>query len=209
MPASWQVGTNALSWLAQLTVIKGKTRKMNRLLRTALLATILAMVTGCYHATIGTDRTPSTRVIDERWASGWILGLVPPKTVETAAECADGVAMVETKLGFLNQVVGILTLGIYTPMHIRVTCAAPGAASAAAPGHEVTIAESATADDVIAAFSIAADAAAASGGHGLRTVRVGSTVVCQPTCRRSWSVMACPHPPQRHTCLHSPFPIEQ
>ena len=70
--------------------------------------------------------------------------------------------MVETKLGFLNQVVGILTLGIYTPMHIRVTCAAPGAA--AAPGHEVTIAESATADDVIEAFSIAADAAAASGG---------------------------------------------
>ena len=144
--------------------MEGKSDTMNRLLRVALVATVLVTVTGCYHATIGTDRTPSTRVIDERWASGWILGLVPPKTVETAAECADGVAMVETKLGFLNQVVGMLTLGIYTPMHIRVTCAAPGAASAAAPGHEVAIAESATADDVIEAFSIAADAAAASGG---------------------------------------------
>ena len=98
---------------------------MNLLLRVALLATLLVTVTGCYHATIDTGRTPSTRVIDERWASGWVLGLVPPKTVETAAECADGVAMVETKLGFLNQVVGILTIGIYTPMHIKVTCAAP------------------------------------------------------------------------------------
>ena len=137
---------------------------MNRLLRVALLATLLVTVTGCYHATIDTGRTPSTRVIDERWASGWVLGLVPPKTVETAAECADGVAMVETKLGFLNQVVGILTIGIYTPMHIKVTCAAPGAASAAAPGHEVAIAEGATTDDVIEAFGIAAHAAAASGG---------------------------------------------
>ena len=132
---------------------------MNRLLRVALLATLLVTVTGCYHATIDTGRTPSTRVIDERWASGWVLGLVPPKTVETAAECADGVAMVETKLGFLNQVVGILTIGIYTPMHIKVTCAAPGAASAAAPGHEIAIAEGATTDDVIQAFGIAANAA--------------------------------------------------
>jgi hypothetical protein len=30
---------------------------------------------------------------------------------------------VETRLSFLNQLVGFLTLGIYTPMDIRVTCA--------------------------------------------------------------------------------------
>jgi hypothetical protein len=34
------------------------------------------------------------------------------------------VARVETQLSFANQLVGLLTLGIYTPMDIRVTCAA-------------------------------------------------------------------------------------
>ena len=137
---------------------------MDTALRVVLFATILGSATGCYHATIDTDLTPSTRVIDERWASGWVLGLVPPKTVETAAECADGVAQVETKLGFLNQVVGILTIGIYTPMHIRVTCAAPGAASAAPPEHQVSIARAAPVKDVIEAFSVAANEAVESGG---------------------------------------------
>ena len=35
-------------------------------------------------------------------------------------------ARVETKLSFLNQLVGSLTFGIYTPMEIKVTCAAGG-----------------------------------------------------------------------------------
>jgi hypothetical protein len=30
---------------------------------------------------------------------------------------------VETQQSFANQLVGILTLGIYTPMDIRATCA--------------------------------------------------------------------------------------
>lgn len=136
---------------------------MRSTLHVALAATILASTAGCYHATIDTDLTPSTRVIDERWASGWVFGLVPPKTIETAAECTDGVAQVETKLGFLNQVVGFLTLGIYTPMHIKVTCAAAPAASAAAPEHQVSVARGAPVEDVIEAFIMAANQAVKSG----------------------------------------------
>jgi hypothetical protein len=78
---------------------------------------------GCYHATIDTGVAPSNRVIEKKWASGWIFGLVPPSTVATAAQCPTGVAKVETKLSFLNQLVSALTLSIYTPMAIRVTCA--------------------------------------------------------------------------------------
>jgi len=40
---------------------------------------------------------------------------------------------VETQLSFVNGLVGVLTLGIYTPMEILVTCAAPGSASARLP----------------------------------------------------------------------------
>jgi Bor protein len=93
-----------------------------RFLGACALAAVLA-VGGCYHATIETDAVPSSVTIDKGWASGWIFGLVPPSTVSTAAQCPGGVAKVETELSFLNQLVSAVTLGIYTPMHIKVTCA--------------------------------------------------------------------------------------
>ena len=91
-----------------------------------LLVTVLAS-TGCYHATISTGAPTSLEVIEQPFASSYIYGLVPPKTVETAAKCPSGVAKVETRQSFLNGLVGALTLGIYTPMTIKVTCAARSA----------------------------------------------------------------------------------
>lgn len=91
--------------------------------RAARVLLALAVLPACYHATIETGATPSTTVIKKGFASGWIYGLVPPKTVETASQCPNGVARVETQLSFVNQLVSFLTLGIYTPMQIDVTCA--------------------------------------------------------------------------------------
>jgi Bor protein len=94
-----------------------------------LSAASFIAVTACYHATVETGATPSPVVIDKEFASSWIYGLVPPSTVSTAEKCPHGVAKVETQHTFVNQLVGILTLGIYTPMQIRVTCAAASSAS--------------------------------------------------------------------------------
>jgi len=93
-----------------------------------LIAALLG--SGCYHATIDTGAKPSATVVKKGFASGWVYGLVPPKLVETASKCPDGVARVETQLSFVNQLVGFLTLGIYTPMEIVVTCAEPAAMDA-------------------------------------------------------------------------------
>ncbi len=93
---------------------------------------VLLPLGACFHATIETGSTPSTQVLEQSFASSWIYGLVPPKTVETASRCPDGVARVETQQTFLNQLVGFLTLGIYTPMHIRVTCALGSSGAAGA-----------------------------------------------------------------------------
>jgi hypothetical protein len=101
---------------------------MSRSIR-GLCTASLILLGGCYHATVETGATPSTVVIDKSFASSWIYGLVPPSTVETAAKCSNGVAKVETQHTLLNQLVGFLTLGIYTPMQIRVTCATAGSAS--------------------------------------------------------------------------------
>jgi len=92
-----------------------------------IVTTAAVLCAGCYHATVETGAAPSTEVIHQPFASSWIYGLVPPKTVEAESKCPNGVSKVETQHSFVNELVGILTLGIYTPMEIKVTCATAGA----------------------------------------------------------------------------------
>ncbi len=101
------------------------------LMRRVLLLAVLALtVAGCYHATVETGLRPSPVRVERKWAHGFLYGLVPPSTVETAARCPHGAAKVETKLSFLNQVAYALTWGLYSPMEIVVHCAEAPDASA-------------------------------------------------------------------------------
>jgi hypothetical protein len=97
---------------------------MIRVLRWAPWLIGVPALLSCYHATVETGAPPSSEVISKSFASGWIYGLVPPSTVSTTSKCAHGPARIETQLSFVNQLVSFLTLGIYTPMEIRVACAA-------------------------------------------------------------------------------------
>jgi hypothetical protein len=49
--------------------------------------------------------------------------LVPPAELNTKEQCPQGFAVVETERSFLNGLVGAITYSIYTPMHVKVTCA--------------------------------------------------------------------------------------
>lgn len=104
---------------------------MRKPFTTAPFLVAVLLLAGCYHATIETGATPSQQVISKKFASGWIYGLIPPSTVAAQQSCPSGVARVETQHSFVNWLVGALTLGIYTPMQIDVTCAGSGATSAA------------------------------------------------------------------------------
>ena len=125
----------------------------------ALSLTVLATA-ACSHATIETGAKPSDTVIDKEWASSWVYGLVPPSTVETAAKCPNGVARVETQISFLNGLVALLTFAIYTPMSIKVTCAAANSAAASHIAPDLSVASSAGADAVNAVFGTAAQRSA-------------------------------------------------
>jgi hypothetical protein len=96
---------------------------MRSLIRVFGVVSLVALG-ACYHATVETGATPSSLVIDKSFASSWIYGLIPPETVTTSSKCPKGPAKVETQHTFVNQLVGFVTLGIYTPMQIKVTCAA-------------------------------------------------------------------------------------
>ena len=81
------------------------------------------VLSGCYHATVRTGINAGPERIHQSMAPGWVYGLVPPSTVDAEEHCGDrGVAIVETQHSFVNQLVGALTLGIFTPMTITVTC---------------------------------------------------------------------------------------
>lgn len=127
--------------------------------RTAAIIVLLFSLIGCYHATIETGMTPSTTVIHESFAASWIYGLVPPNTVATAEKCVDGVARVETQLSFVNQLVGILTLGIYTPMEIKVTCAAKSSAMSGGEEARLVLPADASLEDIQRVYMKAADMA--------------------------------------------------
>lgn len=133
---------------------------MRRQVLLPILAPLFLAV--CYHATIETGRPLSPEVLEKPFASSWIYGLVPPSPLSTAARCSNGVAKVETKLSFVNQLVGFLTLGIYTPMSIKVTCAGAGAALLPPDAAEIRVTNPADESEVRQALQSAADLAVRS-----------------------------------------------
>lgn len=135
---------------------------MKRLRVLFLIACAFAM-TGCYAATIETGRPAGTKVIEKKWASSWIYGLVPPSTINAAAECPNGVAKVQTQLSFLNQLVSGLTWGIYTPMQIVVTCAEVTHSSLDTPDPEIQVGYNASSEEIQQAFGKAATEAVETG----------------------------------------------
>ena len=136
---------------------------MLRSLRIGAVA-LLTLLPACWHATIETGLPASGDVIEQSFASSWIIGLVPPKLVSATSKCHNGVAKVETQLSFVNQLVAFLTLDIYTPMTIKVTCASGGRASIPS-GADVQVGGNGnpTEEQVIEAFQRAADQAVETG----------------------------------------------
>jgi hypothetical protein len=125
-----------------------------------LVALGLFVVSGaCYHQVVRTGRPAGTTVVDRQWVSTWLWGLVPATDIDVRGECPSGVAVVETQQTFMNGLVGGLTLGIYTPQAVRITCAS-GGTSLGPIGGEFVVDSGATAEeraDVIQAAITAAD----------------------------------------------------
>jgi hypothetical protein len=126
-------------------------------------ALIAIATAGCYHATIETGLPPSPQVIDKSFASGWIYGLVPPSTVSTVAKCPDGAAKIETQISFVNQLVSWLTFEIYSPMSIKVTCAAKHVGEVVPGAIQMKVGAGASGDSIRSVVTAAAAQSASTG----------------------------------------------
>ena len=88
------------------------------------LALTAFLVTGCYHQVVHTGATPATgNAVVKKTAAIFFFGLTHAE-INTTADCPSGVAVIETQQTFLNGLVSVLTLFIYTPRTVTITCAA-------------------------------------------------------------------------------------
>lgn len=100
-----------------------------RLAPTLLCAVLL---TGCYHQVVSTGLPAGETKVTKPWTATWIWGLVPATPIDVRAQCPGGVAEVATQMTVPNAIAYILTLGIFTPRSVTVTCSGAGSASNAA-----------------------------------------------------------------------------
>ena len=101
---------------------------MKQLGKAALLAALLGAA-GCYKATFIRDPGVVKGTEQDRWLDFWLWGLVNEQDIDVKQFCPDGrVAQVVTGGNFGTGIVSLLTLGIYAPRKVYVTCAADGRA---------------------------------------------------------------------------------
>ena len=134
-------------------------RKFLSMFLRATVVCCVGLSAGCYHVTVDTGLAPGyqTKTI---WAHSFIYGLVPPSVVEAKAQCGNGIARVESQLGFVHQLVGLLTFAIYTPMQITVTCAAPEEASNVNLSDILMVSQESSEEQILRTFNEAVDLAA-------------------------------------------------
>ena len=95
-------------------------------LRSALMLalTTCLLLPGCYHQVVNTGATPAPgNAAITKTVSLYFFGLVGAE-IDTVADCPTGAAVIETQQTFVNGLLGVVTLGIYTPQTVTITCAA-------------------------------------------------------------------------------------
>jgi hypothetical protein len=119
--------------------------------RTGVLVLAFAVfgVTGCFHQVVETGLTPAPGGATINRTAGVAFWGLKAAEVDARQECTNGVAVVETQQTFMNGLISALTLGIYNPQTVTITCAAGSSPDADAP--RVSVPGDATSEEVEAA----------------------------------------------------------
>jgi hypothetical protein len=88
---------------------------------------LLLSSSGCYKATFYKNASVVKGEEHEEWTDFFVFGVVGTEQIDVAKFCRTGdAAVVRTGGNVGTGLVGALTLGIYTPRKVYVTCAAQG-----------------------------------------------------------------------------------
>lgn len=88
------------------------------------IAVLLSVISITSAATAQDSTSLTARVTAaKQWATTFVYGVVPGAVAEAAAQCRDGLAKVRRGQTPANTLVSIVTLGMFSPITILVTCA--------------------------------------------------------------------------------------
>lgn len=94
-------------------------------MRKHVLCSLLAIgLTACWHQVVSTGAPPGPTVIDKPFVATYVFGLVPAGEIDVRSQCPAGTAKVETEMSVVNWLATVVTIGIYSPRHVTITCAA-------------------------------------------------------------------------------------
>ncbi|HEY7569062.1 MAG TPA: hypothetical protein VH762_15890 [Gemmatimonadaceae bacterium] len=127
-----------------------------------VLAIGLLSSTACFRQVVQTGNTAGSNVVDRQFVATWLWGIVPAQPIDVRQSCPSGVATIETEQSFMNGLVGLITLGIYSPQHLRVTCAT-GSARLPEDAREIIIPANVSKDELSSIVSMAVQQTLQSG----------------------------------------------
>lgn len=88
----------------------------------ALLLASLDVLSGCHTVTFYDPEATGGKVY-EFWDDFFLVGIVNTVDHDLSKNCPKGVARLEQKASFVNVLLAIVTIGIYTPRTTTVKCA--------------------------------------------------------------------------------------
>jgi hypothetical protein len=101
---------------------------------------LLLSMSGCYKATFYKNASVVKGEEHEEWTDFFVFGMVGTEHIDVKKFCPTGeAAVVRTGGNVGTGVVGALTIGIYTPRKVYVTCAANNAPAASARRLELEV----------------------------------------------------------------------
>ena len=136
-------------------------RTASTILTTCALACTLVL-SGCYQAQVTTNKPAGNTVVEEGWAPSYLMGLVPA-SVDVSNQCPNGISSATREYSFPNLLVSVLTIGIYAPQNVTVTCASESMSSGVPSAEpDVVISETVSQDELRSTIARAVQEAALS-----------------------------------------------
>lgn len=106
----------------------------------AVAIATLAMTSGCYKATFVEDPSAAKREpTHEEWSNHYVFGLVGDKEYDTRQWCPEGAAATRTGGNVGTSALTLVTLGIYAPRKVYVTCGSSELAATQSPNREEAV----------------------------------------------------------------------
>jgi len=93
------------------------------ILRRLLVVGALLTATGCYNVTYMSKTRMPSAVQHEENLNFFFFGLAGERDVQAGQMCPNGIAKIHNQQTFLDMFLFVITIGIYTPRTVTVTCA--------------------------------------------------------------------------------------